>query len=98
MCEMKRGRVSPESVLGHHDENTAEPDVRAIRLDAIADLRDAMSRRGDFDPGSECYADVAHQAGMTKTERVQWYRVAERIPLSDRHAGHLLGRLKRRAA
>ncbi len=43
-------------------------------------------------------AAVAHQASMTKTERVQWYRVAERIPLSDRHAGHLLGRLKRRAA
>jgi hypothetical protein len=35
---------------------------------------------------------------MSKEERVGWYRVAEGIPLSDRHAGHLLSKLKRRAA
>jgi hypothetical protein len=36
--------------------------------------------------------------GMTKAERVQWYRIAEAIPLSQRHAGHILSRLKKRAA
>lgn len=40
-------------------------------------------------------AAIAHKVGMSKSERVQWYRVAESIPLSDRHAGHILGRLKR---
>jgi hypothetical protein len=43
-------------------------------------------------------AAVAHQVGMMKTECVRWYRIAESVPLSDRHAGYLLGRLKRRAA
>jgi hypothetical protein len=43
-------------------------------------------------------AAIAHTWGMTKAERVGWYRVAEEIPLSDRHASHLLGRLKKRAA
>jgi hypothetical protein len=43
-------------------------------------------------------AAIGHTVGMSKTERVQWYRIAEAIPLSQRHAGHILSRLKRRAA
>ncbi len=43
-------------------------------------------------------AAVGHAWGMTKPERVAWYRVAEDLALTDRHASHLLGRLKRRAA
>jgi hypothetical protein len=43
-------------------------------------------------------AAIGHAVGMTKTERVQWYRIAEAIPISQRHAGHILSRLKRRAA
>lgn len=43
-------------------------------------------------------AAIGHAWGMSKAERVRWYRVAEGIPLSDRHAGHILGRSKERAA
>lgn len=43
-------------------------------------------------------AAIGHLWGMSKAERVRWYRIAEDIPLSDRHAGHILARLKRRAA
>jgi CRP-like cAMP-binding protein len=43
-------------------------------------------------------AAICHAWGMTKSERVGFYPVAEAIPLSDRHASHILGRLKRRAA
>jgi hypothetical protein len=43
-------------------------------------------------------AAIGHTVGMTKAERVQWYRIAESIPLSQRHAGHILSRLERRAA
>jgi hypothetical protein len=43
-------------------------------------------------------AAIAHTWGMSKAERTGWYRVAEGIPLSDRHAGHILIKLKRRAA
>jgi hypothetical protein len=43
-------------------------------------------------------AAIAHAWGMSKEERIGWYRVAEGIPLSDRHAGHILSRIKRQAA
>ena len=43
-------------------------------------------------------AAIGYQVGMSKAELVQWYRIAEAIPLSQRHAGHILSRLKRRAA
>ncbi len=43
-------------------------------------------------------AAIAHAHGMSPKERSGWYRCAEAIPLSDRAAGHILGRLKRRAA
>jgi len=43
-------------------------------------------------------AAIAHTYGMTSSERSGWYRCAESIPLSDRHASHILGRLKRQAA
>jgi hypothetical protein len=42
-------------------------------------------------------AYIAHLVGMTKPERVGWYRVAEDIPLSDRHAEHIIKRLKEAA-
>ncbi len=43
-------------------------------------------------------AAAGHKVKMTKAERVRWYRIAESIPLSDRHAGHILSELKKRAA
>jgi hypothetical protein len=43
-------------------------------------------------------AAIGHQVGMSKEERIGWYRVAETIPLSDRHARHILSRLKKAAA
>jgi len=43
-------------------------------------------------------AAIGHAWGMTRAERVRWYRVAESIPLSDRHAGHILAWSKRSAA
>ncbi len=39
-------------------------------------------------------AAIGHTVGMSGAERAGWYRLAEGIPLSDRHAGHILGRLK----
>ena len=37
---------------------------------------------------------IGHLAGFDKTAQVRWYRIAEEIPLSDRHAAHILSRLK----
>ena len=57
-------------------------------------LHDQQRRGASF----KSLAAIGHRVGMTKAERVQWYRIAEAIPLSQRHAGHILSRLKRRAA
>jgi hypothetical protein len=43
-------------------------------------------------------AAIAYRAGMSARERSGWYRVAEAIPLAQRHAGHILAKLQSRAA
>jgi hypothetical protein len=43
-------------------------------------------------------AAIGHRVDMTKAERGQWYRIAESVPLSQRHAAHILNELDRRAA
>src|SRR5215211_5851026 len=43
-------------------------------------------------------AAAGHMVGMSMSERSRWYRVAESIPLADRHLGHILSRLNSRAA
>jgi hypothetical protein len=43
-------------------------------------------------------AAIGHMVGMSKAERVQWYRIAEAVPLTQRHGGHIISRLKRQAA
>jgi hypothetical protein len=43
-------------------------------------------------------AAIAHAAGMSYQQRQEFYKVAESLQLSQRHAGHILGRLKKAAA
>jgi hypothetical protein len=43
-------------------------------------------------------AYIGHLAGMDGASRMEFYRVAEAIPLSQRHAGHLISRLQQEAA
>jgi hypothetical protein len=43
-------------------------------------------------------AFLGHLAGMNTRERSEWYRICEEIPLSQRHAGHIIARLQARAA
>ena len=42
-------------------------------------------------------AAIGHAAGMNGAERAHWYKLAEQIPLSQRHAGHILTKLKKGA-
>jgi hypothetical protein len=43
-------------------------------------------------------AAIGHRVGMSKAERAQWYDICRAIPLSQRHAGHILSKLQRQAA
>jgi hypothetical protein len=81
-------------------EAVAEP--FGLLLRQVADCRPAedsplldQQRRG---ASFKSLAAIGHRVGMTKAERIQWYRIAEAVPLSQRLAGHILSRLKRRAA
>ena len=40
-------------------------------------------------------ARIAHEAGMSKAERLEWYRLCEAIPMSQRHASWLIARTER---
>lgn len=72
----------------------------ASLLSLLADCRplEHLSAQQNRGASYRQLAAVGHAWGMTKRERVAWYRVAEDLALTDRHASHLLGRLKRRAA
>jgi hypothetical protein len=75
--------------------------VYGALLEMLADCEAPPSTTGAWEQRGASYkklAAIGHMVGMTKPERGRWYRVAESVPLSDRHAGHILGRLKRRAA
>ncbi len=70
-------------------------DVHARLLSELADCRtvpqaDREARRG---VSYKKLAVIAYAVGMTPEQRVRWYRVAESIPLSERHASHILVRL-----
>ncbi len=41
---------------------------------------------------------IADLAQIHDDERLRWYRAAEEIPLTDRHAHHIIDKLKRRRA
>ncbi len=41
---------------------------------------------------------IARAASMDEAERIRWRRVAESVPLSERHASHIEEKLRERAA
>jgi hypothetical protein len=61
---------------------------------AAGPLRDQQCRGASY----RSLAAIGHRVGMAKEERVQWYSIAEAIPLSQRHAGHILSKLQKAAA
>jgi len=81
-------------------EAVAEPYGYLLRQTAdcypVSDgsLHDQQRRGASY----KSVAAIGHRVGMTKAERVQWYSIAEAIPLSQRHAGHILGKLQKAAA
>ena len=77
----------------------AEPYAYLLR--AVADcypvsdgaLHDQQRRGASY----KSLAAIGHRVGMSKSERVHWYRIAEAVPLSQRHAGHILSKIQKAA-
>jgi len=78
----------------------AHPDIYGRLLSLLEDCYPLDHMRHEQERGASYkrLAAIGYQAGMSKEERIGWYRVAESVPLSDRHAGHILSQLKRAAA
>jgi hypothetical protein len=81
-------------------EAVGEPFCSLLRL--LRECRQydeiALSRQQRQGATYKTLAAIGHRVGMSKAQRVRWYRIAERVPLSQRHAGHMLSRLKKQAA
>jgi hypothetical protein len=78
------------------DDNNAYGEVLSLLVDCypLEHLAYEQERGASY----KRLAAIAHTWGMSKAKRTGWYRVAEGIPLSDRHAAHILSKLKRQAA
>ncbi|MDP9484715.1 MAG: hypothetical protein M3Q49_02795 [Actinomycetota bacterium] len=77
-------------------EEIAGPYGRLLRLigDCHAVLDGPLYRHQYRGASYKQLAAIAHVAGMKKPERIRWYRLAESLPLPQRHAGHILSKLK----
>jgi hypothetical protein len=53
-----------------------------------------LGRQQDRGASYKQLAAIGYAVGMSKTQRGRWYRTAEKVPLSMRHAGHILSKLK----
>jgi hypothetical protein len=80
-------------------ENGALDPAHAALLRLLADCREmgtadrVLYRQQHEGATYETLAAIAYKAGLSTAQRVQWYRVAESISLSQRHAGHIISRM-----
>jgi hypothetical protein len=78
-----------------------EPFAGVLRLLAdcygVAEYDAALYRQQHQGATYKQLAAIAYRAGMSKAQRSRWYRIAESVPLSQRHAGHILTRLQSEA-
>jgi hypothetical protein len=97
----------PYSPYAYFSETTAAALRRARKGDVYGDLLallqdckplEHLANEQQRGASYKRLAAIGHMVDMSKEERIGWYRVAESIPLSDRHAGHIIKRLKERAA
>jgi hypothetical protein len=83
-------------------EQVQEPYASVLRL--LADCREVAEVAGptyrqQFTGASfKSLAAIAHKVSMSYEERQRWYELCASIPLSQRHAGHILSKLQREAA
>jgi hypothetical protein len=80
-------------------ENAALDPAHAALLRLLADCREmgtaerVLYRQQAEGATYKTLAAIAYKAGLSTSQRVQWYRVAESVPLSQRHAGHIISRM-----
>jgi hypothetical protein len=80
--------------VGQHAEEPYRS-VLALLIDCPADDHGRAAAKQERGASYRQLGRIAHDAGMTEGERMRWYDLARSIPLSERHASHIIGRLDR---
>jgi hypothetical protein len=77
------------------DEDTPRVNAKLLRLLMDCETANLGHQRGQQRRGASYkqLGFIAYNAGMTKDQRQNWYRPAEEIPLSMRHASHIISRM-----
>ena len=83
--------------VGRHAEEPHRS-LLALLIDCPADERGRAAAKQERGAAYKQLGRIAHDAGMTEEERVRWYELARSIPLSEKHASHIIGRLDRGVA
>jgi hypothetical protein len=82
------------------DDRVPEPYAGVLTL--LEDCRpvagDIVLKRQEREGASYKTLAAAHAARMNRDQRVAFYRLAEKVPLSQRMAGHILSKLKAKPA
>jgi hypothetical protein len=83
--------------VGQHAEEPYRS-LLVLLIDCPADERGRGAARQERGATYRQLGRIAHDAGMTPGQRHRWYDLARSIPLSEKHASHLIGRIGRRRA
>ncbi len=66
----------------------------AVLVDCYPECDGPLAGQQESGASYKSLAAIGHKAGMSKSERGRWYRLSEEIPLTQRHAGHILSKLR----
>ena len=83
--------------VGRHAEEPYRS-LLALLIDCPADERGRAAAEQERGAAYKQLGRIARVWGMTEGERVRWYDLARSIPLSEKHASHIIGRLDRGVA
>jgi hypothetical protein len=83
--------------VGRHAEEPYRSLV-ALLIECPADERGRAAARQERGATYGQLGRIAHDAGMTRGGRYRWYELACSIPLSEKHASHIIGRMGERRA
>ena len=83
--------------VGRHAEEPHRS-VLALLADCPANEHGRAAARQERGATYRQLGRIAHDAGMTRGEKSRWYEIARSLPLSEKHASHLIGRMGGRRA
>jgi hypothetical protein len=83
--------------VGRHAEEPHRS-LLALLIDCPADERGLAAAKQERGTTYKQLGQIARVVDMTKGERLRWYDLARSIPLSEKHASHIIGRLDRGVA